>query len=477
MREFIKSFLLLGIATTIEKIIAFFLLPLYTRYFDTVEYGVIDLIFITISMISIFAELQLETALQRYYYDYYGVEKIRFISTNFIVITLLSFFLSFFIFVFSKELSFYIFDKTDYHNLLEIASIQLPLVNFSMLAFIILRYEKKNKTFIVLMLTKVLLTLLFTVIFIVSLKMGISGVFYAQLIGLLCSTIMLFFAVKKFLKLEISLFFMNKSFCYALPQFPARIGSALLSNANRFFMINFLTISSIGLYSLSLKLASVIQLLYAAFVMAWAPFMFEQLKKSNHKEIFVKILILTACPVYFVVSIISLFSKEIVMLIASEEYYKSYKYVGGLALYFSLFIFKEIVDIGPKQTEKTKYLSFTFLLSLAVNISSLYVLIRWFKLEGVVFSMIITNVFLLAFSWFISNRLYYIPHNKLKFIVVSFPAFLLSIGSMYVFPDVIIRILILLLISCFYITIFIKNLNHIFNMNSVEDCQRITVEK
>jgi len=458
MREFFKSFFLLGIATTIEKIVAFFLLPIYTRYFDISEYGVIDLIIVTISMVSIFAELQLETALQRYYYDYEGDQKKSLISTNFIVITSLSLLFTFVLFYFSEEVSLLVFEKVDYSGLVELAALQLPFINFSMLAFIILRYEKRNKVFLILMLIKVGITLIFTLLFVVWFKLGISGVFYAQLLGLISSTVLLFLSTKDFLVLEVSRFFLKKSFTYALPQFPARIGSALLSNANRFFMVGYLTIASVGLYSLSLKLASVIQLLYAAFVMAWAPFMFEQLKKENHKEVFVKILVLTACPVYLVVSVISLFSKEIVMLIASAEFYEAYHYVGGLSLYFSLFIFKEIVDIGPKHTEKTKYLSLTFLLSLVVNISSLYLFILWFGLNGVIYSMILTNIFLLLISWMISNRLYYIPHNIFLFIVVSVPAFLLALGSMFMLPSFIIRIAVFVGVCFFYGLIFFKYL-------------------
>ncbi|NDP26338.1 MAG: lipopolysaccharide biosynthesis protein [Flavobacterium sp.] len=458
MREFFKSFFLLGIATTIEKIIAFLLLPIYTRYFDISEYGVIDLIIVTISIVSIFAELQLETALQRYYYDYEGAEKRRLISTNFIVITSLSLLLTCLLFYFSEEVSLLVFDKVDYSPLVELAALQLPFINFTMLAFIILRYERRNKSFLILMLIKVGITLIFTLLFVVWFKLGIYGVFYAQLIGLISSTVLLFLSTKDFLVFEVSPFFLKKSFVYALPQFPARIGSALLSNANRFFMVSYLTIASVGLFSLSLKLASVIQLLYAAFIMAWAPFMFEQLKKDNHKEVFVKVLILTACPVFLMVSIISLFSKEIVLLIASSEFYEAYHYVGGLSLYFSLFIFKEIVDIGPKHTEKTKYLSLTFLLSLIVNISSLYLFIIWFGLKGVIYSMILTNIFLLLISWIISNRLYYIPHKIFLFIVVSAPAFLLALGSMFTIPPLFIRIVVLVGVCLFYGIIFLKYL-------------------
>jgi O-antigen/teichoic acid export membrane protein len=215
-------------------------------------------------------------------------------------------------------------------------------------------------------------------------------------------------------------------------------------------MVGYLTLSAIGIYSLSLKLASVLQLVYAAFIMAWAPFMFEQRKKDNHKEVFAKVLLLTASPLFLLVSIVAIFSKELVYIVASPKFLTAYHYLGALCLYFALFIFKEIVDIGPKFTEKTKYLSYTFFISVVVNLVSLYFSVKWYGLEGVVYSMLLTNIVLLAVSWIISNKLYYIPYNAWQFILMALPALLLCVLTMYVMPSLLVKILILVVVGIYY---------------------------
>src|SRR5690606_27071716 len=123
--------------------------------------------------------------------------------------------------------------------------------------------------------------------------------------------------------------------------------------------------------------------------------------------VFENVFPLVVAGTFLCVCLITLFSPEMVRLLATEEFYDSYRYVGGLALFFSLYIIKETIDIGPKIREKTKYLSFTFFLSVIVNISSLFFFIGFFGLKGVVFSMILTNLFLVVMSWIVSNRLYY----------------------------------------------------------------------
>jgi len=66
MNNFVKAFLSFGLATSIEKLLGFIILPIYTKYFNTTEYGVIDMIGTILQISCVFGLLQLETSLQRY---------------------------------------------------------------------------------------------------------------------------------------------------------------------------------------------------------------------------------------------------------------------------------------------------------------------------------------------------------------------------------------------------------------------------
>ena len=127
------------------------------------------------------------------------------------------------------------------------------------------------------------------------------------------------------------------------------------------------------------------------------------------------------------------------------------KYIGGLSLYFSLFLIKEVVDIGPVIKEKTKYLSYTFFFALFINFLSLYILIQFDGLRGVVFSLIISNLTLVSISWFISNYLYPVPFNKGHFLMLFFPVSSLSVVSMFFEITFNIRIIMVFLLSFFYL--------------------------
>jgi len=119
-------------------------------------------------------------------------------------------------------------------------------------------------------------------------------------------------------------------------------------------------------------------------------------------------------------------------------------------LFFCLLIFKEVVDIGPKVKEKTKFITYSFFVSVIVNIVSLLMLTRYLGIQGVVLSMILTNTCLLIMSWIISNKLFYIPFNVVQFVFYALPAYFICCFFLFYSVGLHYRLLILFCLFVFY---------------------------
>ena len=459
MWDLLKSFLAFGLATSLEKLIAFLLLPLYTKVFSVVEYGYIDLIQVTFIIITAFSVLQFETSLQRYYYEYRGKIKVLFISTVFNSILLFSICISILVIIFYPVLEHLLFKQQNLEQSFLLASIQIPFSNIIMLLLLITRFERKSLIFSIAILLKILLTLICTYLFIVFYSYGIEGVFAAQLISNILIAGFLLVKNVRYIKLAFSKRLFLKAFYYAYPQIPARLGSVLSGNINRYLMIGYLSVASVGIYSLALKVASVMQLAYTAFILAWNPFMFQQLRKTDNQQNFANSLSLISCPVFFLVTLMALFSPEILQIVTSSEEYKEASFlIGGLSFYFSIFIFKEIVDIGPRFKERTIYISINYFFSLLVNIGLLLLLIKKLEEKGVVLSMIATNIVLLVASWYFSNRLYPVAFRVRYFIGLLLPALLVVLFMMYYECDLYFRLFFMIICSLFYGVMFFNSL-------------------
>ena len=153
MKDFFKAFLSFGLATSIQKLLGFVILPIYTRYFNKTEYGVIDMIGTVFAVVAIFGLLQLETSLQRFYYEYKGLKRKLLVSNIYIWIGTCSIFIALIIFFSAPFISVKLFNTVQYSLLIKMISIQVPLANLNMLGLVLLRFERKNIKFLIVIIT------------------------------------------------------------------------------------------------------------------------------------------------------------------------------------------------------------------------------------------------------------------------------------------------------------------------------------
>ena len=440
-------------AISLERLMSFLLLPLYADAFSVAEFGVIDLIQTFCGIATIFAFLQLETALQRYYYEYEEKEKGRFVFSIFFVIMSMALILSVCIILFAPYVSLLLCETVKYTSAFRIAGVLINFSTLSTLTLIVLRFEKQNKLFSFVVLFKSIL-LVGSVYWFISVNgYGVDGFFISQLVAISISALLSLFLIRKVLVLRLSKEMIKLSLKYALPQFPARVGSTTNAYANRFFILGYLNTFSVGLFSMALKIGSIFQLVHQTFMMAWNQYMFQIIKREDNKELFKGVFRILVPIICFISICVFLFSEELIINYASLKFAESSKYVGGIIISIVLVIIKEIVDIGPKYKAKTYYLSISFLSALSVNLISLFFLVRYLGIAGVVYSMILTNFTLLVLSWKFSYRLYPIKFSYSVFVASLLPSLTLAIIMIYVHIPVLTRLIMLGCLAIYYFLI------------------------
>ncbi|WP_455962986.1 lipopolysaccharide biosynthesis protein [Bacteroides bouchesdurhonensis] len=431
MKELLKQFIIFGIGATIGKFLSLLLLPVYSSIFSPEEYGYIDLIITITTIVSIFGMLQIETGYQRYFFDAKKeMNEKELFSTGFYFVLLCSSILTILL-LFCLNIIFEELLKGLFKKELLIAILTILPTNLLSFVYIIFRYLKCNKLFLLLSLLQTIGSVILTIYVVIVLKGGLMGIFISNLlITCLVLFISLFF-IRKYLLRCVDILWLKKMLAYALPQFPARIGSVANTYVNRFFMMAYLSMSAIGLYSVGLKIASMMQLFLFAFQLAWNPYCFEMLDSKNHREHFSFIYVKCLVLVSIIVFLFAILSKDIVLLFTNRQYVDSYHLVPALILYNSLYLLKEIVEVGIKVTKKTKYTSYVFFVSTALNILLLFVLIPLLGLNGVVISLLVSNLFLFIGTMYVSNRLYPIPYNYLLTTILLIVDFIVIILVLY----------------------------------------------
>ena len=407
MKQLIKQFFVYGLGSTIGKFISVFLLPIYSRVFSPEDYGNLDFIMTLSTIASVFGLLQIETGLQRFYYDYKeGEEQHKLVSTSLVFTFCVTLFITLILLAFSPLISNTCLGGEYTLELIVSFLIMIP-TNVITILFVDFRFKNKAIIYMILNVFMVLAQALFSIVAVIIYDMGIIGIVSANTVVYTVVMIAAFIIWSKDgLYLNTDRKMLMEMLKFGFPQFPARLGSISNSYINRFFMIGMLSTYAIGIYSVSLKFASAMQLVQMAFQLAWLPYMYKILKEENHKETIIKLykqvfLLISACVI-----IIALFSREIVMILTNEKYIESAKYAPILAFYFGLYLIKEVVDIGVNVTKKSKYTSYIYLLAALLNIILLYVLTPYFGLYGIVISLLLSNFALMYLTMLVSEKLY-----------------------------------------------------------------------
>lgn len=415
VNSLVKNTISYGLGVIASRGISLILLPIYTSYFDSTNYGVIELVTTIIQLFIIFGSFQIETAYQRYYHD---DNASKLLITSFVLVTSLSLLISSIPIIFADQIANWIGNNDEIISALYIMPGIILMTNLNVLIQIQLRNTGRVIVFNVLTVIQVFFSATYTIAALRYCSVNIVHIFIGQFIGLLIYNILSLRYYYPKLKSEINF---NKITAillmdYAMPQMPARILSFINTYANRFFVALLLTTHDVGILSVAIKISSIVMLAYQAFVMSWGPYIFR--KDFNNSDTLrgleklfnYSLIFITTISLFFV-----FFANDLQSMLSSGEYASSSKILAGFAFANALFLIKEIVDIGPKIKRKTIYISYSYMVSTIIGLISLVVFLPLFGLVATMISMIVSNLALVMTSWYYTEKLLDLRFNRLYF--------------------------------------------------------------
>jgi O-antigen/teichoic acid export membrane protein len=412
-KKLAKSFLIYGIGIGLSQSILIFLVPVYTRYFSAKEYGTIDILNTAFTLLTILGLLQIESAIGRFYYEAKDLqEKKQYISTALWAVLGLSSLVTIIVFLFSHVFSSILFQTQSFNSAIIIIALSIPFTTLFSLFSVIIRFENKPFIYCIITFLQIASTIGLSLWLVIIKKMGIDGVFYGQFYGYVIGLVLYLYFFRKNIGLIFNKEIITKYLRFSLPMLPGVIGGWAVINANRFIMLNLLTVTDIGIYGVAYKIASIFRLLELAFRMAWQPFFIELYKIPGHRKTYIKVFKYVSSILAILVTLSFLLAKFIVHFITTPAFYESYKLVGWISISFALLIISSTVTLGPTLKFKTIYSTYSNFISFIVNFLFLYLLTPKYGILGVPYSMILGNIALLISGWLFSEKLYPVYNIK-----------------------------------------------------------------
>ncbi len=420
LKDIVKHSFIYGLGSLLSKFLGVILLPIYTRFLTPADYGILSLLVITGSITGIIVKLGLNSALFREII-YHESEKAKALSTTLYFLILESAIFFGILVFFSSSISKLIFRSIEQSELLKFIFITRFLDTFRIIAMTKLRIGNRSKAYATLSVINFLIGVLLNIYFIVILRRGVEGLVIAGLIGSSFFTIISLFIMWNNLKVSFSPQILKRMLRFGVPLVPVGLSSYLMTSADRYFLQHFSTTTEVGLYSIGYKIGLIMSLIVQSFQLAWPSKKFEIAKQPNAESNLSKILTYYLFSMGFIGLAISLFSREILFIMTTPEFYKAYIVVPLIVLSYIFYGMRFITNIALAVQNKMKYVPPIIIGSAGLNLYFNYLLIPRYGMMGAAIATIISYLVLVIVQTVVNLHFWYIPYEYkrlLKIIII-----------------------------------------------------------
>lgn len=428
-----KHTVIYGLGGMSEKILAFFLIPLYTNVLNVDDYGRLTLLRITISIILMVAGLGIIPAVYRFYFQGSEVRKEDLVvGTAFLTLIGFSSIVALVLMVFSGEISQLYFGTTHYKDLFLLIFITIFFDTFNEFSFALLRIHEESIKYVVISLSGMLCSLALNIYLVAILKIGIKGVLFSSLFSAILMSLIFAPYLWSRLKFKYSLNTLKEMLNFGLPLVPASLGSFVLIYADMFFLKHFSTLENVGIYSLAYKFgALVLVLIVNPFDATWAPLKYKAVMEKDADRIYANVLTYFCFVAVFLALGISVLIKDVLTLISGQGYLSAYKYVGFIAFSYVLYGLYRVVCLGIDIAKKTRIRAVIVVLSACINLILNYILIPRFYVFGAANATLLSYVFMVVATYLAAQKLFHVNYQivrVLKIFLVAIMIYLVASG-------------------------------------------------
>jgi O-antigen/teichoic acid export membrane protein len=420
-----------GISNILIKGINFLLLPLYTVYLTTQDYGILSVVNSYTYLFTIIFTFGLSRSTVRFYFIYVknpeDVKKLWGTIITFIYTSALFFgvifilFKSFLITPFIKDIDFfpYIFlgMMTVFLNpAFAVYQSTLPARHKA------LKYGIQN-------ISRSTIRISITILLVVVIELGVVGVLLSQAITAFIFLIYTFFSFRNEITLGYNKKMLKETLRYSVPLVPISLANWFYTTIDIVFLNNLKSTASAGLYNIGFQIGGIILIVIDSIHSAFKPFFYESMEEGesgkikirNHAEAFVIFYAFAALSISF-------FGKEVLQLMVTKEFRGGWVVIPFISFSFVFsgiqYFFYYPVEYSLKGA---KFLNIPTFLSAGINIALNYLLIPIFGIIGAAITTLISHIVSTSITLLISKRFVYIPYRWVKMYLVTTIFFVFSL--------------------------------------------------
>ena len=408
------------------------LLPVFTRFLTTGDYGVIAVLESAIELVKIICTMGISDSIVMFYHDKdskYGYQprhhqwraKYGFtsISTGIISLFVISALCGTFLWVFNENITTFILGDEKFAPLflMTVARVLLAVMRSGIDSYFIV--QKKSKYFVYANTGQVFFNSITNLVLVVYFNLGVYGFVLGNLVtGAVFNIFLLVWVLSK-IEIKFDTQLALKMLKFSSPLAVSVLCVAGIHNLDRFFLRSFLSLEAVGLYSLAYRFPFQ---LYTLFAMSFSRIfkgatIYSIAKADDSSYQFAKITTYYMLVTGYVLYCLCIFSHLILKILAAPEYINAYRYLPVISIGVWIYGLHGCISYVVFLTKKSYLFLINNLIALSVNIITNILFIPIFGIMGAAFSTTLTYTCYSVLAVFIFNKKYPVKVESKKLLI------------------------------------------------------------
>lgn len=339
-----KDIAIYGTSEFVFKFIAFAAFPIYAHLFSVADFGLWALLSVSATLLGYFANLGINQAVQRFYFDDVSND----MGTPIIVSTgLAQIFVSSVAIVTVAITASLLFAKASLAGygisqlLLILAIANVVPDQLLQYCLDVLRMQFTPLRFAVLAFAKNVLGTALALVLVIKYDAGLPGLFFGIVFGTTMAVPLGLWLIRRDLGWKMHLPLTRSLFAFGFPLTFASVAHWVYTSIDRWMIADLSSAVELGLFSVAAKYATIVSFVIVAFAQAWTPFAIRSFRDDpDHNQLYAKVFSVWFFVLSFVGLGIGLFSREALMLFTPADFWPAATMLpvmaAGMALYGTL---------------------------------------------------------------------------------------------------------------------------------------------
>jgi len=433
IKDLLRDLVTYGTTGAGSRFVSILLVPIYTRVFGSGEYGLLDLLTATSAILILLSGMQIDSGVARSYYKAREVGQDKELIGTGLFLYLSAVAIWTVLSALTFRIWFYAYAGITWAYVVPLLATLLPTQVLG-LWLLLMRFQRRPRFFAYLSAGDILTSGLLGVISVVGFGWGIPGVLWGIFASKLVWATMGMKMLPGSFRLVWKSSYAREILTYGVPIVPSVVTKWAQNYASRFVLVVTLTLADVGIFSLAVKIASLVGLVDTAFRLAWDPYAVELMGKPGSEKTYARMLDFYLVAMFGLCATAGALGWLAVRIVAPDAYISAGRFVGFIAMGLLWNGSLQILALGISIQRKTYWGILGFVTGAIVNVVVLYATARQWGLVTAGVAYLLGTITTAMVILYISQHHYHIPYRySVMLLVLTSSLFLPSF--FYLMPE------------------------------------------